>query len=115
MPRFVSPLRPRLPKAYLQEIPPDTVQEAHTGETEEYPENHCIVEGSFRRVRDDSLLLLSQGIEHRLIRSAEGPFQIFILPEHEAKAREQLDLFHRENPPREENPPIPLTFSLQPL
>ena len=60
-------------------------------------------------------MLLSQGISHRLIRTEEGPFQIFILPEHEDHARLQLELYRKENPPKEENPPIPLSFSLQPL
>ena len=81
----------------------------------EYPETLCVSEGTYRQIRDDSLVLLSQGIEHRLLRSEEGPFQIFIVPEFEAAARQQLDLYHRENPPKEENPPIPLSFSLQPL
>ena len=81
----------------------------------EYPEIVCVSEGTFRQIRDDSLVLLSQGISHRLIRSEEGPFQIFILPEHEDRARLQLALYRKENPPKEENPPLPLSFSLQPL
>ena len=40
---------------------------------------------------------------------------IFVLPEHEARAQEQLALYRKENPPKEENPPLPLSFSLQPL
>ena len=121
MPRLMSPLRPRymrkppedvptepttqMPDAHLQELPAEP----------EYPETLCVSEGTYRQIRDDSLVLLSQGIEHRLMRSEEGPFQIFIVPESEAAARQQLDLYHRENPPKEENPPIPLSFSLQPL
>jgi membrane associated rhomboid family serine protease len=93
------------PDARLQEQPAEP----------EYPETLCVSEGTYRQIRDDSLVLLSQGIEHRLMRSEEGPFQIFIVPEFEAAARQQLDLYHRENPPKEENPPIPLSFSLQPL
>ena len=81
----------------------------------EYPEIVCVSEGTFRQIRDDSLVLLSQGISHRLIRSEEGPFQIFILPEHEDRARLQFALYRKENPPKEENPPLPLSFSLQPL
>lgn len=81
----------------------------------EYPETVQVSEGTFRQVRDDSLVLLSQGIEHRLVRSEEGPFQIFIVPEMESAAKTQLELYHKENPPKEENPPIPLSFSLQPL
>ncbi|MCQ2105753.1 MAG: rhomboid family intramembrane serine protease [Fibrobacter sp.] len=130
MSRFMSPLRPRHMRSnYLQEVSSitpsvnpekqaadSTSETSITGDAEpEYPETSCISEGSLRRIRDDSLLLLSQGIEHRLIRTEEGPFQIFIIPEHEAQARVQLALFHKENPPREDNPPIPLSFSLQPF
>lgn len=135
MPRLMSPLRPR----YMRKPPektapdmlespavlptgapaqaaqaPDARQQEQPAEPE-YPETVQVSEGTFRQVRDDSLVLLSQGIEHRLVRSEKGPFQIFIVPEMEAAARLQLELYHRENPPKEENPPIPLSFSLQPL
>ena len=122
MPRLMSPLRPR----YMRK-PPEGSTEAFTAvsaqpvptaeqqETPEYPETEQVSEGTFRQVRDDSLVLLSQGIEHRLVRSEDGPFQIFIVPEMEATARQQLELYHKENPPKEENPPLPLSFSLQPL
>ena len=135
MPRLMSPLRPR----YMRKPPektapdmlespavlptgapaqaaqaPDARQQEQPAEPE-YPETVQVSEGTFRQVRDDSLVLLSQGIEHRLVRSEEGPFQIFVVPEMEAAARLQLELYHRENPPKEENPPIPLSFSLQPL
>ena len=122
MPRLMSPLRPR----YMRKPPEDEPAEpavdsekrgltAELPAEPEYPETLCVSEGTYRQIRDDSLVLLSQGIEHRLLRSEEGPFQIFIVPEFEAAARQQLDLYHRENPPKEENPPIPLSFSLQPL
>ena len=133
MPRLMSPLRPRYmrkppegsaeqpPELSAQpvpppepEAPPDTRLQEQSAEPE-YPETLCISEGTFRQIRDDSLVLLSQGIEHRLLRSEEGPFQIFIVPEFEAAARQQLNLYHLENPPKEENPPLPLSFSLQPL
>lgn len=135
MPRLMSPLRPR----YMRKPPektapdmlespavlptgapaqadqaPDARQQEQPAEPE-YPETVQVSEGTFRQVRDDSLVLLSQGIEHRLVRSEEGPFQIFIVPEMEGAARLQLELYHKENPPKEENPPIPLSFSLQPL
>ena len=131
MPRLMSPLRPRymrypsdIPREGLQVHPlpsenasgnqaPDTATE--TFEEPQYPETIRVAEGTFRQIRDDSLVLLSQGIPHRLLRSEEGPFQIFILPESEDRARLQLALYHKENPPREENPPLPLTLSLQPL
>lgn len=128
MSRFMSPLRPRymrspsdIPKEGLQITPtpqPVTSTNANDNENSEepqYPETVCASEGTFRQIRDDSLVLLSQGISHRLIRSEEGPFQIFILPEHEERARLQLELYRKENPPKEENPPLPLSFSLQPL
>ncbi len=135
MPRLMSPLRPR----YMRKPPektapdmlespavlptgapaqaaqaPDARQQEQPAEPE-YPETVQVSEGTFRQVRDDSLVLLSQGIEHRLVRSEEGPFQIFIVPEMESAAKTQLELYHKENPPKEENPPIPLSFSLQPL
>ena len=128
MPRFMSPLRPRymrspsdVPKEGLQVqsiTPTQNASEATSNEPQEQPESPetiCVSEGTFRQIRDDSLVLLSQGISHRLIRSEEGPFQIFILPEHEDRARLQLALYRKENPPKEENPPLPLSFSLQPL
>lgn len=137
MPRFMSPLRPRymrspsdIPKEGLQvqsitpkpETPKNaasinaaTNEDLPESQEPEYPENVCVSEGTFRQIRDDSLVLLSQGIDHRLTRLETGPFQIHILPEHEEKARLQLALYRKENPPKEENPPLPLSFSLQPL
>lgn len=122
MPHFVSPLRPRYsrapaytdlpqPKAPDSSPTPDEVpiQEPH------YPETLCISEGPFKYTRDCSLVLLSQGISHRLVRDPNGPYQIFILPEHEDIARLQLALYRKENPPKEYNPPQSLSFSLQPL
>ena len=135
MPRLMSPLRPRYmrrpPERTAPDMPespavlptgvpaqtaqaPDARQQEQPAEPE-YPETVQVSEGTFRQVRDDSLVLLSQGIEHRLVRSEEGPFHIFIVPEMESAAKTQLELYHKENPPKEENPPIPLSFSLQPL
>ena len=131
MPRFMSPLRPRymrspsdIPQEGLkitptpQQAEPTSANannESQEQQEPEYPEIVCVSEGTFRQIRDDSLVLLSQGISHRLLRSIEGPFLIFVLPEHEARAQEQLALYRKENPPKEENPPIPLSFSLQPF
>lgn len=133
MPRLMSPLRPRYMRkppegsteaftaASAQPVPPAELsaqvpaQAAEQPAEPEYPETVQVSEGTFRQVRDDSLVLLSQGIEHRLVRSEEEPFQIFIVPEMESAAKTQLELYHKENPPKEENPPIPLSFSLQPL
>lgn len=122
MPRLMSPLRPRYmrkpPEGSTEAFTAASAQPAQAAERSaepEYPETVQVSEGTFRQVRDDSLVLLSQGIEHRLVRSEEGPFQIFIVPEMEPTARTQLELYHKENPPKEGNPPIPLSFSLQPL
>ena len=119
MPRLMSPLRPRYMRKPPEEAPAQAAQApaqaAEQPAEPEYPETVQVSEGTFRQVRDDSLVLLSQGIEHRLVRSEEGPFQIFIVPEMESTAKTQLELYHKENPPKEENPPIPLSFSLQPL
>ena len=60
-------------------------------------------------------MLLSQGIVHRFQRSEEGPFEIFVSPEFETRASEQIELYRKENPPKEENPPLPLSLSLQPI
>ena len=118
MSRFMSPLRPRYMRT-PSDIPTEekvTFNEAsEQTEEESYPEITCISEGTFRQIRDDSLVLLSQGIEHRIFRTENGPFLIFILPEYEDRARVQLALYRKENPPKEENPPLPLSFSLQPL
>ena len=80
---------------------------------EEPEESTRIAEGTYRQIRDYSLVLLSQGIVHRFLRSEEGPFEIFVSPEFEARASEQLELYRKENPPKEENPPLPLSLSLQ--
>lgn len=83
-------------------------------ETEE-PSDIRISEGCYKQIRVESLVLLSQGIEHRLERSPDGPFQIFVDPEIQKKAQYQIRLFHRENPPRDQNAPLPLKASFQPV
>ena len=104
MPRFMSPMRPRymrspsdIPKEGLQvqsitptpEAPKNAAaanaaasatQESPELQEPEYPETVCVSEGTFRQIRDDSLVLLSQGISHRLLRSIEGPFLILFCP-----------------------------------
>ena len=45
------------------------------------PSDIRISEGAFKQIRDESLVLLSQGISHRIERSEEGPFQIFVEPD----------------------------------
>ena len=73
-----------------------------------------ISEGGFRQIRDESLVLLSQGISHRIKHSEEGPFQIFVERDKRRAAQFQIRLYHRENPPRDENPPLPLKLTLHP-
>ena len=83
---------------------------------EELPEeSSCVVSGTYRQIHDYGLVLLSQGIAFRLARSESGPFEIYVVPEEEARAIQQLDLYRKENPPKEENPPLPLTLSIQPV
>lgn len=86
-----------------------------TCEPEEEPSEIRISEGGYIQIRDESLVLLSQGISHRLKRSPEGPFQIFVELDDQKRAKFQLRLYHRENPPKEQNEPVPLKLSLQPI
>lgn len=84
--------------------------------TEEPPEQLVRVAfGTYRQARDYSLVLLSQGIVHSFDRSEEGPFEILVDPEHEERALHQIELYRRENPPRKDNPPMPLAISAQPV
>lgn len=93
----------------------DYSQAAQSEEQAQISPDVRISEGGFRQIRDESLVLLSQGITHRIDRSEEGPFQIFVEPEKRRMAQFQIRLYHRENPPRDENPPLPLKFTLHPL
>lgn len=79
------------------------------------PSEIRISEGGYIQIRDESLVLLSQGISHTIRRSPEGPFQIFVELDNQKRARFQLRLYHRENPPKEQNDPVPLKLSLQPI
>lgn len=136
MPRFVSPMirrRPTLDAPQAQEEPAQQTTEEATPQAREtsfqktktptdtetfeseIPEDIRISEGGYKQIRDESLVLLSQGITHRLERSPEGPFQIFVDPEDQKRAKFQIKLYHRENPPKEENAPLPIKASLQPL
>ena len=98
----------------LRRTPEPPAPEQEPPAFEEPEESARIATGTYRQIRDYSLVLLSQGIVHRFLRSEEGPFEIFVVPEVEARAREQLELYSRENPPKEENPPLPLSLSIQP-
>ena len=120
MPRLMSPLRPHnmrypsdIPQEGLQAQPQQTPEQGPPA-FEEPEESARIATGTYRQIRDYSLVLLSQGIVHRFLRSEEGPFEIFVVPKVEARAREQLELYSKENPPKEENPPLPLSLSIQP-
>lgn len=113
---------PQAPEASVQaaqaaEANTQTAQAQTATETfePEIPEDVRISEGGYKQIRDESLVLLSQGITHRLERSPEGPFQIFVDPDDQKRAKFQIRLYHRENPPREENAPLPIKASLQPL
>lgn len=74
-----------------------------------------VVRSSYKQIRDFSLVLASQAIPHRLRRELEGPYSIHVEAEFLQEARRQIELYNQENPPREENPPLPLTLSLAPL
>ena len=139
MPRFMSPMIRRRPDTdklgtapraaqdsepspitrdidFSQTAQPSTEQGSEQLEEQsQIPPDVRISEGGFRQIRDESLVLLSQGITHRIERSEEGPFQIFVEPEKRRMAQFQIRLYHRENPPRDENPPLPLKFTLHPL
>jgi hypothetical protein len=108
------------------EAEPITAQPTSTGpaaeqttaaqpEEELEPTEVRISEGGYKQIRDESLVLLSQGISHRLEHSPDGPFQIFVELDDQKRARFQIRLYHRENPPREVNAPLPLKASLQPI
>jgi Uncharacterized membrane protein (homolog of Drosophila rhomboid) len=88
---------------------------AQPAEEELEPTEIRISEGGYKQIRDESLVLLSQGISHRLEHSPDGPFQIFVELDDQKRARFQIRLYHRENPPREVNAPLPLKASLQPI
>lgn len=124
-PRFMSPMVRRRPlpenKPLLESnLPPKTPEKSNDEQSPEQTpkepeESSRIAFGTYRQIREFSLVLLSQGIVHRLERNPEGPFEIFVTPENQQKSEHQLRLYIKENPPKEENPPIPLTLSLQPI
>ena len=132
MPRLMSPMIRRRPLPPLRDegqpseqvpqqapelrrMPEPPAPEQEQPAIEEPEESTRIAEGTYRQIRDYSLVLLSQGIVHRFLRSEEGPFEIFVSPEFETRASEQIELYRKENPPKEENPPLPLSLSLQPV
>lgn len=121
MTRFQSPMIRRRPNTQTYDINLQPALEdapKNSGiPSEESPEEiqeSRVSEGMFSQIRDESLVLLSQGIPHRIMRSEQGPFQIFVENDKRRQAAFQLRIYHRENPPRKENPPLPLSFSLQP-
>ena len=104
MPRFMSPMirrRPVTDKLDEESLAVDQSaispanQESVQAPTEqsaepETPPDIRISEGSFKQIRDESLVLLSQGISHRIDRSEEGPFQIFVEPDKRRAAQFQI-------------------------
>ena len=132
MPHFMSPMIRRRPSTEDSRVSPSANPEAAaptpsqesaqpnqattaTFEEPQPPPDIRISEGAFKQIRDESLVLLSQGISHRIERSEEGPFQIFVEPDKRRAAQFQIRLYHYENPPRSEPPALPLKFSFQPL
>ena len=132
MPHFMSPMIRRRPSTEDSRVSPSANPEAvaptpsqesaqpnqattATFEEPQPPPDIRISEGAFKQIRDESLVLLSQGISHRIERSEEGPFQIFVEPDKRRIAQFQIRLYHYENPPRSEPPALPLKFSFQPL
>ena len=132
MPHFMSPMIRRRPSTEDSRVSPSANPEAAaptpsqesaqpnqattaTFEEPQPPPDVRISEGAFKQIRDESLVLLSQGISHRIERSEEGPFQIFVEPDKRRTAQFQIRLYHYENPPRSEPPALPLKFSFQPL
>lgn len=71
--------------------------------------------GDYEQIRDYSLVLASQGIPHSIRRDDRGPYLIAVRSDLIDSAEEQIALFQKENPPRQENPPLALRFSLSPL
>lgn len=114
-PRYMSPMIRRKPSQEPSQTQPVSDLPASTADTENPEESICIAVGIYKQIRDYTLVLLSQGIVHRLERTEEGPFEIYVTPENEKKATYQLRLYRRENPPKEDNPPLPLAVSLQPI
>lgn len=120
MMRFQSPMIRRRPNTQTFDVnfqPAQEDQQSHSenAEEKEEPQESRISEGMVSQIRDESLVLLSQGISHRIVRSEQGPFQIFVENEKRRQAAFQLKLYHRENPPRKENPPLPLKLSWHPV
>lgn len=128
-PRYMSPMirRRPAPESQKENIKAPAAEKSMAKELSTSNENEIADEGnipeesvriafgSYRQIRDFSLVLLSQGIIHRLERSENGPFEIFVTCENAVRSEQQLKLYIKENPPREKNPPLPLSFSLQPL
>lgn len=126
MTRFQSPMIRRRPNTHTFDIsfrpaPEDSPKNSQASQVEdsetiekEISESR-VSEGMFSQIRDESLVLLSQGIPHRIERSELGPFQIFVENDKRRQAAFQLRIYHRENPPHKEAPPLPLTASLHPI
>lgn len=110
-----TPEMPSIPEIPAMPEPAAGQTTAAQPEEELEPTEIRISEGGYKQIRDESLVLLSQGISHRLEHSPDGPFQIFVELDDQKRARFQIRLYHRENPPREPTEPLPLKASLQPI
>lgn len=76
---------------------------------------NLIASGDPSTIRDYSLVLASQRIEHRISRNEAGPYQISTPEDSATSAHEQIRLYREENPPRTNSPPLSIHLSLSPL
>ncbi|MDR1759209.1 MAG: rhomboid family intramembrane serine protease, partial [Fibrobacter sp.] len=77
--------------------------------------HELLVSTDYRQIRDYGLVLSSQAIPYRILRSGMGPFEIHVPVHFFEQAKEQLELFQKENPPKDHTAPLPMHVSLAPL
>lgn len=94
--------------------PPEVPQNGGSPESQEPPEVTLAI-ADYLQIRDYSLVLASQGIDHRIVHDSRGPFELRVEEPLADAAREQIALYKQENPLRTENPPLPFALSIQPL
>lgn len=78
-------------------------------------DKNIIASANYSTIRDYSLVLASQQIVHDVIPTEEGPFEIWVSKDEAKIARRQIRLFRCENPPHQNNAPLPVMVTLQPL
>lgn len=76
---------------------------------------NLIARGEPSLIRDYSLVLASQRIEHRISKEEQGPYRISTPEKSAQNAQEQIRLYREENPPRTNSPPLSVHLSLSPL